>query len=59
MKIIFDDFAGDKTRSLRSRLVGGAPHRRPSTANALTLNSRLSIKKPVHKAQVFLVMQLF
>ena len=39
-KIIFDDFTGDKTMasvSLRSRL---------------TLNSRLSISKPAHKAQV-------
>ena len=46
-KIIFDDFTGDKTMasvSLQSRL---------------TLNSRLSIKKPAHKARVSLVMKLF
>jgi|GEM_PF-2892895 len=44
-KIIFDDFTGDKTMaSLRSRL---------------TLNSRLSIKKPAHEARVSLVMKLF
>ena len=39
-EIIFDDFTGDKTMasvSLQSRL---------------TLNSRLSIKKPAHKARV-------
>ena len=46
-KIIKDDFTGDKTMasvSLRSRL---------------TLNSRLSIKKPAHEARVSLVMKLF
>ena len=44
-EIILDDFTGDKTMaSLRSRL---------------SLNSRLSIKKPAHEARVSLVMKLF